>query len=127
EHDSLSRAGFVVEHFDFSRRSARGTQRIQVPRQARLVPVSNATDRRHRTHAEAEVVTSTPVAEVVPGAKVATLSPFRPETEVRCLVPAVARRRQRVDDPLEVVLHRVALPPELLAVETREAGARLCL
>ena len=47
--------------------------------------------------------------------------------EVRGLVPAVPGAGQRLDDPLEVVLHRLGLPLELLAVRVREARARLRL
>ena len=49
------------------------------------------------------------------------------EAEVRGLVPAVAGRGQRVDDLLEVPLHRVRLARELLAVGVREARPRLRL
>ena len=50
-----------------------------------------------------------------------------PQAEVRGLVPAVAGRAERVDDLLEVALHRVGLPHELVAVRVREArpGLRL--
>ena len=47
--------------------------------------------------------------------------------EVRRFVPAVARRGQRVDDLLEVPLHRVGLTRELLAVRDGETRAGLRL
>ena len=45
--------------------------------------------------------------------------------EVRCLVPAVAGSSQRRDHALEVVLHRVGLPPELRSPGMGEARSRL--
>ena len=47
--------------------------------------------------------------------------------EVGRLVPAVAGPGQRLDDPLEVVLHRVGLTLELFAVRVREARSGLRL
>ena len=83
--------------------------------------------RRDGSDPEAEVVVSAPVAEVVPRAKVAPTRTATLEAEVRGLVPAVAGRAERVDDLLEVALHRVGLPRELVAVRVREArpGLRL--
>ena len=49
------------------------------------------------------------------------------ETEVRCLVPAVAGRRQRLDDSLEVPLHRLGLAHELVTPGMGEPRARFCL
>ena len=65
-----------------------------------------------------------PVAEVVAGAEVAR---GVGAAEVRRLVPAVARSGERLDDALEVVLHRLGLPLELRAVRVREARAGLGL
>ena len=96
----------------------------QVARQARCVPPARAGDRRHRADPDPEVVVAEPVAEVVLRAEVAFALRA---AEVRGLVPAVPGRGQRFHHPLEVVLHRVGLPLELLAVGVREAGARLRL
>ena len=63
----------------------------------------------------------------MPRPEIATAGAVAREAEVRRLVPAVAGRRQRVDHLLEVALHRVRLPRELLAVRMREARARLRL
>jgi hypothetical protein len=54
----------------------------------------------------------------------------RPEAvsaEVRRLVPAVAGADERLDDALEVVLHRLRLALELHAVCMRESRPRLRL
>ena len=68
-----------------------------------------------------------PVAEVVPRTQIAAVCPIRRAAEVRRLVPAVTGARQRLDDQLEVRLHRLGLPLELASVGVREAGARLRL
>ena len=47
--------------------------------------------------------------------------------EVRRLVPAVARTEERLDDALEVVLHRLRLAMELCPVGVRKPGPRLRL
>ena len=65
-----------------------------------------------------------PVAEVVLRAKVPHVVGA---AEVRRLVPAVAGAGQRGDDALEVVLHRVGLPAELLSPGMGEARPRLRL
>src|SRR6476659_6404089 len=49
------------------------------------------------------------------------------ETEVRRLVPAVAGRRQHLDNTLEVPLHRLRLAFELVSPGVREPRARLRL
>src|SRR5207302_1398432 len=51
----------------------------------------------------------------------------RSPAEVRRLVPAVARRRQRRDDLFEVAFHRLGLARELRPVSVGEASARLRL
>ena len=45
--------------------------------------------------------------------------------EVGGLVPAVAGFGERVDDELEISLHRLRLAGELLSVRVREARTRL--
>ena len=82
---------------------------------------------RYGTDPEPEVVVPAPVAEVVVRAEVAPACALSVETEVRRLVPAVTRHRERVDDLLEVPLHRVRLARELVSVGEREARARLGL
>src|SRR5216684_6143398 len=51
----------------------------------------------------------------------------RSETEVGRLVPAVAGTGQRLDDLLEVPLHRLRLAFELVPVRVCETRAGLCL
>ena len=68
-----------------------------------------------------------PVGQIVVCPHVAPAHECRPPAEVRRLVPAVAGARQRLDDALEIRLHRVGLPRELRAVGVREAGPRLGL
>ena len=60
-------------------------------------------------------------------AEVPPACPLAGEAEVRRLVPAVAGRRQRLDDALEVPLHRLRLALELDAPGVREPRARLRL
>ena len=60
-------------------------------------------------------------------AEVPPARPLAGETEVGRLVPAVAGRRQRLDDALEVPLHRLRLALELVAPGVREPRARLRL
>src|SRR5581483_10957882 len=93
----------------------------QVAAQRRGVPPAPVLDCADRAHAEAEVVPAEPVAEVVPGPQVARAEPG----EAGRLVPAVAGLRQRLDDLLEVALHALGLPLELLPVGVREARSRL--
>ena len=60
----------------------------------------------------------------------AEVSPARPladEAEVGRLVPAIAGRSQRLDDALEVPLHRLRLAHELVAPGVGEPRARLRL
>ena len=66
-----------------------------------------------------------PVAEVVPAPQVGSLRTIRRPAEVGRLVPAVPGGGQRLDDALEVRLHRLGLALQLGAVGVREACARL--
>ncbi len=75
-----------------------------------------------------------PVAQVVVCAEVSpagsilpTVSLLAAETEVRRLVPAVVGRSQRLDDTLEVPLHRLRLALELVSVGVGEPRARFRL
>src|SRR5262249_15057070 len=91
------------------------------------VPPASVLDCADSAHAEAEVVVSEPVPEVVLRAQVTSARKRGTAAEVRRLVPAIAGRGQRRDDLFEVRLHRVGLAPELLSVRVREARARLRL
>src|SRR6185312_4136951 len=76
---------------------------------------------------DAEVVAPVPVAQVVVCAEVAFARRLADEAEVRRLVPAVSRVRQRLDDALEVPLHRLRLTFQLRAPGVREPRARFRL
>src|SRR5207244_10777561 len=89
----------------------------------RRVPPAPGLDCRNRADADAEVVASEPVREVVLRAKVPLVRSR--VAEVRRLVPAVAGPGQDGDDALEVILHRVGLPAELLSPGVGEARPRL--
>ena len=119
--------GCLVDRLDLARGSLARRERGDVARKAREVSPPLAGHGRHGADTEAEVVAAQPVAEVVSRAEVAAAGALAVETEVRRLVPAVARRGQRVDDPLEVALHRVGLARELLPVREGEARTRLRL
>src|SRR6266516_7819355 len=104
-----------------------GRERREVRAEARRRPPASSVDCRDRADAEAQVVPSPPVREVVPRAQVAAVREPGGSAEVRRLVPAVAGRTQARDDALEVGLHRLGLTRELRAVRMREARSRLCL
>ena len=110
-----------------ARRPLAAGERREVAGERRRVPPAPALDCADRADAEPEVVAPEPVAEVVPRPQVAAAGPLRREAEVRRLVPAVAGGGQRLDDALEVGLHRLGLALQLLAVGVREAGAGLRL
>jgi hypothetical protein len=112
--------GAVIDRLRLSRRRGSGLERAEVPTQARGGPPSETRDRRDRSDTEAEVVPSQPVAQVVPG-----LAPG--PAEVGRLVPAISVRDQPLDYPLEIALHRLGLPHELVSVRMREPGSGLRL
>ena len=68
-----------------------------------------------------------PVAQVVVCAEVPTACRLAGDAEVRRLVPAVPGRGQRLDDALEVPLHRLGLALQLRAPGVGEPRARLRL
>ena len=117
----------VVDRLDLARRRLARCERGDVARQARQVSPPLPGDGRDRSDPEAEVVAAVPVAEVVQGAEIPSVRTLAVEAEVRRLVPAVARCGQRLDDLLEVALHRVGLPRELVPVRDGEARSRLRL
>ena len=127
EQQALSSTRRGVDRLELARRRGAGRERLDVPRQAWKVPAPDAGQRGDGSDPDAEVVVSVPVAEVVPRAKIASTRTTTLEAEVRGLVPAVAGRAERVDDLLEVALHRVGLTHELVAMRVREArpGLRL--
>ena len=120
-----SRAGRLrLELLELALRPLTAAERCEIARQARRVPPAQAADGRDGADADPEVVATEPVAEVVVGPQVAGAVGA---AEVRGLVPAIAGARQRLDDALEVVLHRLGLPLELVAVGVGEARPRLRL
>src|SRR6185437_8609818 len=74
-----------------------------------------------------EVVVPEPVPEIVTRAEIAAAGARAVEAEVRRLVPAVAGGGQRLDDTLEVRLHRLGLALQLSPVTVGETrpGLRL--
>ena len=113
-----------VEELDVAFGPLPARERAEVPAQPRRVPPPLPPDGRDGPDAEPEVVTPAPVGEVVPRAQVASSGPARLQTEVRRLVPAVARSDEPVDDRLEVALHGVGLPDELRPVRVGEPRPR---
>jgi hypothetical protein len=91
---------------------------------ARRVPPAQAGDGRDRADPDPEIVAPEPVPEIVVSPQIAIR--VRP-AEVRGLVPAVAGAGEGLHDRLEIGLHRVRLPDQLVAVGVREArpGLRL--
>src|SRR5207249_795874 len=75
----------------------------------------------------AEVIATEPVREVVPRPVIGRAGGRARPTEVGGLVPAVAGGRQPLDDALEVPLHRVRLPRELIPEGMGETRPRLRL
>src|SRR5207248_4444610 len=125
EHDALARLDVAAELFELALGCRSGRERLQVAPELRRVPPAPVLDRGDRADADPEVVAAEPVGEVVPRAKV---SPLRGcATEVRRRVPAVTGSRQDGLDALEVVLHRVGLPAQLLSPGVGEACPRLRL
>src|SRR3989475_13164232 len=127
EHQPLARAGLVVERFDLARRLSAALERLEVATQARRVPPPGAGHRGDGADAEADVVACLPVPQVVSCAEVAPTCALWRDAEVRRLVPAVAGVGERLDDPLEVSLHRLRLAFELGAPRMGEARPRLRL
>ena len=124
EHDALPRADGLVERLELALGRPARRERLQVAPELRRVPPALALDCRDRADPDAEVVVGEPVAEVVPRAEVASRLGA---AEVGRLVPAVAGAAQPGDDALEVVLHRVGLPGQLLSPGVGEARPRLRL
>src|SRR5215218_6326684 len=124
EHDPLPSRRLRLELLDLPLWPLAAAERGEVAQQARRVAPAPATDRGDGPDTEAHVIAAEPVAEIVPGPQVAA---ELGAAEVRGLVPAIAGSGQRLDDSLEVVLHRLGLPLELVAVRVREARARLRL
>src|SRR5207244_6926218 len=122
EHDLLTLLYVNRQRLELPGRSPARGQLGNVGRQAGRVPPAVAFDCRDRTDPEPEVVPAEPVREVVSRAQVAVAL----TTEVRRLVPAVAVARQRLDDELEVRLHRLGLARQLLPVGMGDARPRLC-
>jgi hypothetical protein len=127
EEHTLGASNRPGQRLDLTQWPLSGGKRCQVGAETRRRPPAATFDCRDRTDAEAEVVPSPPVGEVVPRAEVATVHELRQPAEVRRLVPAVAGRRQQRDDALEVGLHRLGLARELDAVRMGEARPLLRL
>src|SRR5581483_2960430 len=125
EHEALDQAHVVGQLLDLPRRPFAALQGGEVPRERRRVPHPAILDCADGADAETQVVAAEPVAEVVPGPKVATAGSFRWEAEVRGLVPAVAGAGERLDDLFGVDLHGLSLALELLTVCVREARSGL--
>ena len=115
EHEPLACARVLVQLLELAVVSPG-----EIVRELRCVAPPLSVDRRDGADADAEVVAAEPVAEVVQRALAVA-------AEVRGLVPAVAAAGEDGDDALEVVLHRLRLARELVAVMDREARARLRL
>src|SRR5262245_25794880 len=123
EHDALLLTRLRGQVLVLARRASAVLEGGHVAGERGRVAPAPILDCADRAHAEAEVVPSEPVAEVVlrPQVTPTGLAP----AEARGLVPAVAGCSQRLDDVLEVRLHRVCLAPKLGSVSVREAGSGL--
>ena len=124
EHDALPRCCPGLELLELPLRPLAAAERGEVARQARHVPPAQAANGREGADADPEIVAAEPVAEVVAGPQVAF---GVGAAEVRGLVPAVTGVGEGSDDALEVVLHRLALALELLAMGVREPRSRFGL
>jgi hypothetical protein len=127
EKQPLARPRDDVESLDLSRRGIAGEERGGVAARAWEVAPADAAERRDRADADPQVVATPPVREVVACPEIPAARFARVEAEVGGLVPAVPGGRQRLDDLLEVALHRLGLPGELVPVRVGEAGTRLRL
>ena len=114
--EKLPHVCLAIDRLELARWRLAPRERLDIPGQARQVAPTLTGHRRHGADPEPEIVAPAPVAEVVVCTEVASARARAVEAEVRRLVPAVARGRERVDDLLEVALHRVGLARELVPV-----------
>ena len=125
EHHPFSSFRRSVESLELARRLPTGLERGDVARDGRRVAATQVAEGRHGPDPDAEVVAPVPIAEVVVRAEIPAGRRRARQAEVRRLVPAVTGRRQRVDDMLEIPLHRLRLPYQLAPEDMCEARARL--
>src|SRR5512133_1904706 len=128
EHDAFLSLHGVRERLELALGPPTFAKRREVRREPRRGAPAPAANGRDRADPEAEVVAPTPVREVVSRAQIAAdRIRLRDAAEVGRLVPAVAGSDERLDDALEVALHRLRLATELVPVRVREPrpGLRL--
>src|SRR5207247_11260886 len=128
EHDAFLSLHGVRERLELAQGPPTFAERREVSREPRRRAPALAANGRDRADPEAEVVAPTPVREVVARAQIAAVRVrLRGTAEVRRLVPAVAGSDERLDNALEVALHRLRLATKLVPVRVREPrpGLRL--